>query len=371
MRPFHPHPFARWAVAPRRAAWITLLLFLLPSLGSFGEDTNSVQQTIRDLLGQQVQAWNDGNVEKFMETYERGPELRFASEGTVVHGWQSTLDRYKARYSDRAKMGRLTLSELDISVLSTNAAMVFGRWRLDREQDTPNGLFTLLFRKGSSGWRIVHDHTSAAGTTLAGAAQPSDASKGNPSNPAGEDWKSLFDGKSLNGWKVTDFGGHGDVEVKEGRIILGQGALLTGINLTRTNELPKTNYEVSFDAMKIEGGDFFGALTLPVGDSACSFIVGGWGGSVVGISSIDGQDASENETTKYMKFEKGRWYRVRVRVTASSIEAWIDNEKMAEVITTDRKISMRAGEIEQSQPLGIAAYQTTGALREIKMRRTR
>ena len=96
---------------------------------------------------------------------------------------------------------------------------------------------------------------------------------------------------------------------------------------------------------------------------------GGWGGSLVGISSLEGMDASENETTKFVNFESGRWYRIRLRVTEKRIEGWIDKEKLVDVQTTDRKISVRPGDIELSQPFGLAAWQTAAAFREIKFRR--
>jgi hypothetical protein len=89
----------------------------------------------------------------------------------------------------------------------------------------------------------------------------------------------------------------------------------------------------------------------------------------VGISSLDGMDASENETTKYMGFDKGRWYRIRLRVTSERIEAWIDREKMVNVATTGRRISLRPGDIELSVPLGICSWDTGAALREVKWRR--
>ena len=180
------------------------------------------------------------------------------------------------------------------------------------------------------------------------------------------EWKTLFDGNTLTGWKVTDFAGHGDVRVENGKLILAMGAALTGINWT--NPLPRMDYEIALEAMKVDGSDFFCGLTFPVAETYCSFIVGGWGGGVVGISSIDSQDASMNETTKYMGFEKGRWYKIRVRVTRNKIEAWIDQEKTVDLDTTERKITMRYGEIELSKPLGIATWVTTAALRDIKMR---
>src|SRR6185436_61670 len=160
---------------------------------------------------------------------------------------------------------------------------------------------------------------SAAATTNNSAA----ASQGQSTNA----WKNLFDGKTLTGWKSTDFAGHGEVEVKDGTIQLGNG-YMTGITWTNLAELPRMNYEISLEAMRVEGSDFFCGLTFPVGKDPCSFIAGGWGGGVVGLSSLDGQDASQNETTKYMNFPNGRWFQIRVRVTAGKIEAWIDTEKM-------------------------------------------
>jgi hypothetical protein len=128
------------------------------------------------------------------------------------------------------------------------------------------------------------------------------------------------------------------------------------------------NYEISLQAMKVSGDDFFCGLTFPVGDSPCSLIVGGWGGTVVGLSSIDDQDASENETTTSMDFAHGRWYRIRVRVTPKKIEAWIDDENVIAAATTGHKISIRP-EVSLSRPLGIATWKTEAALRDIKLRK--
>ena len=178
-------------------------------------------------------------------------------------------------------------------------------------------------------------------------------------------WKSMFDGKTLTGWKITDFAGRGEVKVQDGKLLLDMG-YMTGV--TWTSSLPRVNYEVSLEAMRTEGTDFFCGLTFPVGKDPCSLIVGGWGGGVVGLSSLDGEDASSNETTQYMNFEKERWYKVRLRVVPNKIQAWIDEEKIIDVNTTDRKISVRL-EVEESRPLGFATWSTTGALRNIRLRK--
>jgi hypothetical protein len=183
----------------------------------------------------------------------------------------------------------------------------------------------------------------------------------------GEGWQPMFDGKTLAGWRETDFAGHGEVECQSGMILLNTGDPFTGINWT--NEFPKMNYEIALDAIRVTGSDFFCGLTVPVQESFCSLIVGGWGGSLLGISSLDGMDASENETGKFMNFEQGRWYRIRMRVTETKITVWVDNDKLIDVATTDRKISLRPGDIEMSKPMGISAWTTTAALRQIQVRR--
>lgn len=180
-------------------------------------------------------------------------------------------------------------------------------------------------------------------------------------------WTPLFDGKTLDNWAVTDFGGHGEVTVQDGEIKIGMGAELSGINWTN-GPLPKTDYEISLDAVKLEGGDFFCGLTFPVAASSCSLILGGWGGGLIGLSSLDGQDASENETTRTMLFEVNHWYHVLLRVTPDKIEAWLDDKKIIDANIAGRKVSLRPGSIYLSEPLGIATYATTGAAKNIQLR---
>jgi hypothetical protein len=182
-----------------------------------------------------------------------------------------------------------------------------------------------------------------------------------------EDWTPLFDGKTLTNWAVTDFGGHGVVDVAAGQINIGMGADLSGITWTN-GTLPKTDYEISLQAIKVDGSDFFCGLTFSVADSSCSLIVGGWGGGVVGLSSLDDYDASENETTHAMQFNTGQWYQVRLRVTSAKIEAWIDKEKIINISIVGRKVSLRPGSIYLSAPLGVATYETSAGIRDFKLR---
>ena len=177
--------------------------------------------------------------------------------------------------------------------------------------------------------------------------------------------QSLFDGKTLKGWAVTDFAGKGEVRVEEGRLILEQG-VMTGV--TWTSDIPKMNYEVTLDAMRVAGSDFFCGLTFPVGKDPCSLIVGGWGGGTVGLSTLDGEDAANNETTKYMNFKSGQWFAVRLRVTPGKIQAWIDEDKVVDVETTGKKLDVRF-EMELSRPFGLASWGTKAALRNIQIRR--
>lgn len=178
-------------------------------------------------------------------------------------------------------------------------------------------------------------------------------------------WKSLFDGKSLGDWKESDFGTEGKIEVKDGAIVIAFGDGCSGI--TWKGAFPKTNYEISLQAKRIDGSDFFCGLTFPVGDDPCTFIVGGWGGGLVGLSSINGEDASENNTSSDRSFDNNRWYTIRVRVNKIRIACWIDKEQVVDEALEHQKISIRP-EVEASKPLGIATWKTTGAVRDIRWR---
>ena len=119
-----------------------------------------IKTEIRRVMDEQVAAWNAGSVDGFMKGYWNSPELKFVSGANVTRGWQPTLERYKKTYDSKAKMGALAFSDLEITVLSGDAAIVLGSWALAREKDNPHGKFTLVFRKFRDGWKIILDHTS-------------------------------------------------------------------------------------------------------------------------------------------------------------------------------------------------------------------
>ena len=126
---------------------------------------NSVAE-IQSVLSAQQDAWNRGDIDAFMNGYARSASTVFVSEDEVRRGWETVRDRYRVKYSDRAKMGTLSFSDIEVTMLSPDAAVVLGRWRLKRANDEPHGRFTLIFKRLPEGWRIVHDHTSRGSTAV-------------------------------------------------------------------------------------------------------------------------------------------------------------------------------------------------------------
>jgi Domain of Unknown Function (DUF1080) len=218
------------------------------------------------------------------------------------------------------------------------------------------GCFLLALTIGISLFALHTQGYSAGG-------DKKDAKKEKKDEPA---WKSLFDGKSLAGWKDAKFGGEGEVAVDGGAIVMEQGNDMTGIAYAK-NDFPKMNYEVTLEGKRVRGFDFFCTTTFPVGESHCSLVMGGWGGGVVGLSSIDGHDASENSTSTQQDFKKDQWYRMKIRVTKNNIAAWIDDKQVVDEDIKDKKISIRA-ECELCKPFGVATWRTVGAVRDIKVR---
>ncbi len=242
-------------------------------------------------------------------------------------------------------------------------------------------------------------------------------------------WASLFNGTDLTGWKETDYAGRGNVKIENGELHIENGLVITGVTFTNATVLPKTNYEISYQAKRVNGSDFFGLLTFPVGDKHASLVTGGWGGAVTGISSINSMDASENDTTVYLKYNQDQWFTFRLRVTPENLSVWMTpkehliplNATVASIVKAyqteaatagqtlsaedaeaavrvlnpeldknipardtiyfpgeaqiidepikDKVVQMRAGQIELSAPLGFATFQSYGVIRNARIRR--
>jgi len=204
-------------------------------------------------------------------------------------------------------------------------------------------------------------------------------------------WTLMFDGKTLDGWSVTKLEDDMKAEIQDGCIVIGRDGLASGLKYDKP--FPKSNYEIMYQAKRVKGYDFFGTITFPVKESHCSFVNGGWGGSVIGLSSIGGYDASENETTGFYEFKDGQWYQFRVCVSDDRITVWfypVDKEgKTIETAKDDPKaVAAAKDEIEKPKvdlalgtksistrlevtfyrPLGISTWNTEGHIRNVKYR---
>lgn len=177
----------------------------------------------------------------------------------------------------------------------------------------------------------------------------------------------LFPGEAQRLWKSSDFGGDGEVRLDGDVMLLEVGQPLTGVTY-QGKDLPKNNFEIALEARRVKGHDFFCCLTFPVDDSHCSLVVGGWAGTIVGLSCIDEKDAARNETTREMTFADQRWYRVKVRVTAGRIVATIDDEVVVDADINGKAISVR-NEVLPSRPLGICTFQTAAEIRNVRLTR--
>ena len=154
----------RRLVSLQTGLWLPIICYILMAAlacATTDQTSNSVAE-IQSVLTAQQDAWNRGDIDAFMNGYARSASTVFVWQDEVRRGWETVRDRYRVKYSDRAKMGTLSFSDIEVSMLSPDAAAVFGRWRLKRAKDEPHGRFTLIFKRLPEGWRIVHDHTSAA-----------------------------------------------------------------------------------------------------------------------------------------------------------------------------------------------------------------
>jgi len=141
---------------------ITCCILMCAFVYAGPEQPSNPVAEIQSVIRAQQDAWNRGDIDVFMNGYARSSSTVFVSEDEVRRGWETVRERYRQKYSDRTKMGTLAFSDIEVTMVSPDAAVVLGRWKLKRENDEPHGRFTLIFKRLPEGWRIVHDHTSAA-----------------------------------------------------------------------------------------------------------------------------------------------------------------------------------------------------------------
>ncbi len=178
----------------------------------------------------------------------------------------------------------------------------------------------------------------------------------------------LFNGKDLTGWIAAPIPGCGTVNViSNGIVECGVGDPMSGIAYTNTP--PSMNYELSLEALRAEGSDFFIALTIPVEKSFCTVIIGGWGGCLCGLSSFDYSDASENQWAEGVRLDNNRWYTLRVRVSPGVLQIFLDTDLYTARIEYEdaSRLSLRTGDIEKTKPLGLATYRTRALWRNFTL----
>ena len=178
-------------------------------------------------------------------------------------------------------------------------------------------------------------------------------------------WTDLFDGATTAGWTATNFGGEGEVVVVDGALELGFGSPMTG--LTWAGAPPSGEYDLEVTAARVDGTDFFCGMTFPVGDAFLTLVLGGWGGSLCGLSSLDGDDAANNDSKRLFRFENGRDYQVLLQVRRAHVTVKVDGALLMEVPIEGRRLSLRP-EVELSRPLGIASFATRARVRRLRWR---
>jgi len=180
------------------------------------------------------------------------------------------------------------------------------------------------------------------------------------SKDAGPVWKPMT-GK----WTECHFGGDGPIEIGKRVTKIGMGDPMSGVRWE--GKFPKDSYELRLEARRTDGFDFFCGVTFPIGSKSCSLVLGGWGGGVLGISSIDGEDASSNETTQFMTFKNDQWYKIRIEVLPKTLKCWVEDKLMVDVERADHQFDIRI-EMDPALPLGIANYQCDSEIRNVEMR---
>jgi hypothetical protein len=176
-----------------------------------------------------------------------------------------------------------------------------------------------------------------------------------------------FNGRDLSGWRIPRehfFKSAGSVVWKEGQVVLAAGD--PGTAIAWGGEVVRQNYELTLEAKRLAGDDFFCGLTFPIDKSYCTLILGGWGGFTTGLSNIDGFAAVENDTTGYVEFKNDQWYSIRLRVTPERIQVWVDRQELIDLDPRGKRFEIW-WEQEPVRPLGIATWNTTAAIRNLKM----
>lgn len=190
--------------------------------------------------------------------------------------------------------------------------------------------------------------------------------------PPRSEWK-LLEEEFAASWRASGIAEEGGVSIKAGEIELQPGQPMTGARFDaaawKAAGMPTTRYAIEYEAMRVAGNDFFGTVTFPVNDSHVSLVVGGWGGTLVGISNIDDMDANENSTRANAYFENNHWHQVRIEVRDDDLQAWINHKLFINTSTKGRKLGLRSGDIEKCVPFGFASYATQSRIRHIRISR--
>lgn len=204
----------------------------------------------------------------------------------------------------------------------------------------------------------------------AAAVAPTPSGDGAAPWPTGEGWRPLFDGKSLDGWRVVadaEFARHGPVRAADGRLILQAGNHRTGIACTAP--LPAEDYEIALEATREAGGSDFCNLVFPVGDAYAALTMGGYG-TLTGLDQVDGQPFNRNATTRTVRYQRRQWYRVLLRVTKTRVQASVGGETIIDVPRDGHTFTLRES-YAPLKPLGISTWNTTSGIRNVQIRRIR
>ena len=206
------------------------------------------------------------------------------------------------------------------------------------------------------------------GNTMQDLQEQNDEKKQTVKQDVPEGWESLFDGETLTGWRSVPYGGEGKPYVRNGSLILPEAmeGVMTGVRWVG-RPLPENNYEIYYEARRLTGDDIFAGLSFPYGDTAASLIMGGWRNSVNGLSSIDGLDALENETSQFFSLRDNQWYKIELRVTTDSIQAFIGSTQIVDLETKGKAIHLRDMSLDTG--LTFWTYLSTGEIRNVRIRK--